>query len=76
MPIYRAGMTDTPDKSTGLLTAFVSAIATAYALAYVAHAEWGLRRVVIREEAMGMAAILAIAIIARMVFQRNRNKGS
>jgi hypothetical protein len=69
-------MTDTPDKFTGLLTGFVSATATAYALAYVAHAEWGLRRVVIREEAMGMAAILAIAMIARIVFQRNRKKGS
>ncbi len=69
-------MANNPDKATGLLTAFVSATATAYALAYVAHAEWGLRRVVIREEAMGLAALLAIAIIAGMVFQRNRNKGS
>ncbi len=57
------------------LTALVSATITAYALAYVAHAEWGLRRIVIREDALGMAAVLGIAIMARIIFQR-RKRGS
>jgi hypothetical protein len=68
-------MAKTPDNSMSLLTALVSAAATAYALAYMAHAEWGLSRIVIREDAIGMAGLLGIAIIAKMVF-RGKNKGS
>lgn len=58
-----------------LLTALTSAAATAYALAYVAHAEWGMSRIVIREEAIGMAGLLAVAIVARIIFRRKK-KGS
>jgi hypothetical protein len=68
-------MAKTPDNSMSLLTALASAAATAYALAYMAHAEWGLSRIVIREDAVGMAGVLGVAIIAKMVFQR-KNKGS
>jgi hypothetical protein len=68
-------MAKSPDKSMSLLTAVASAAATAYALAYVAHAEWGLSRIVIREDAMGMAGLLGVAVIARIVFRR-KNKGS
>jgi hypothetical protein len=68
-------MAKAPDKSMSLLTALASAAATAYALAYLAHAEWGLSRIVIREDAIGMAGLLGIAIIARIVFRR-KNKGS
>ncbi len=69
-------MEKTPDPSMSLMTALASAAATAYALAYMAHAEWGLSRLVIREDAMGMAGLLGVAIIAKMVFQRRKKKGS
>jgi hypothetical protein len=68
-------MANVPDKSMSLFTALASATATAYALAYIAHGEWGLRRIMIREDAVGTAAILGMAIIAKMVFQRKK-KGS
>jgi hypothetical protein len=69
-------MEKTPDPSISLMTALASAAATAYALAYITHAEWGLSRVVIREDAMGMAGLLGVAIIAKIVFQRRKKKGS
>jgi hypothetical protein len=65
-------MAKAPDKSMSLLTALASAAATAYALAYMAHAEWGLSRIVVREDAMGMAGLLAVTIIARIVFRRKK----
>lgn len=68
-------MAETPDHSMNLLTALASAAATAYALAYMANAEWGLSRIVIREDAIGMAGLLGIAIIAKVVFRRKK-KGS
>jgi hypothetical protein len=68
-------MAKTPDKSMSLFTALASAAATAYALAYVAHAEWGLSRIVIREDAIGMAGLLGAAILARFILGR-KNKGS
>lgn len=69
-------MAKTPDNSMSLLTALASAAATAYALAYIAHAEWGLRRIVIREDAIGMAGLLGGAIIVKMMLQRKKKKGS
>jgi hypothetical protein len=60
----------------GILTALASAAATAYALAYVAHSEWGISRIRIREDALVLAALLAVAMTARIVLQRKRNKGS
>jgi hypothetical protein len=65
-------MAKTPDNSMSLLMALASAAATAYALAYMAHAEWGLSRIVIREDAIGMAGLLGVAIIAKMVFRRKK----
>jgi hypothetical protein len=68
-------MAETPDKSMSLLTALASAAATAYALAYMAHAEWGMSRIVIREDAVGMAGLLGAAIVARILLRRKK-KGS
>jgi hypothetical protein len=68
-------MAKIPDKSMSLFTALASATATAYALAYMAHAEWGLSRIVIREDAIGMAGLLGTAIVARIILRR-KNKGS
>jgi hypothetical protein len=68
-------MEKTPDRSMSLLTALASAAATAYVMAYMAHAEWGISRIVIREDAMGAAGLLGIAIVVRIVFRR-KNKGS
>jgi hypothetical protein len=68
-------MAKTPDKSMSLFTALASAAATAYALAYMAHAEWGLSRIVIREDAIGMAGLLGTAIVAGIILRR-KNKGS
>jgi hypothetical protein len=65
-------MAKTPDHSMSLLTGLGSAAAPADALAYMAHAEWGLSRIVIREDAIGMAGLLGIAIIAKMVFRRKK----
>jgi hypothetical protein len=67
-------MAKIPDKSMSLFTALASAAATAYALAYMAHAEWGLSRIAIREDAIAMAGLLGAAIVARIVLRRN-NKG-
>ena len=68
-------MANVPEKSMSLFTALASAAATAYALAFISHAEWGLRRIMIREDALGMAGVLGIAIIAKMIFRRKK-KGS
>lgn len=65
-------MAKTPDTSMSLLTALASAAATAYALAYMAHVEWGLSRLVIREDAIGMAGLVGVAITARMAFRRKK----
>jgi hypothetical protein len=59
-----------------LLTALASAAATAYALAYVAHSEWGISRVQIREDALALAALLGVGLAAKIVLQRKNNKGS
>ena len=66
-------MTETPDKSMSLFTALASAAATAYALAYIAHAEWGLSRIIIREDALGMAGLLGAAIVAKIMLRRKKN---
>ena len=65
-------MANNPGKSMRMLTALASASVTAYALAYITHAEWGFRRIVIREDALGMAGVLGIAIMARIIFQRSK----
>jgi hypothetical protein len=72
---YQCCMAETPDKSMSLFTALASAAATAYALAYVAHAEWGVSRIVIREDAIGMAGLLGIVLVAKVMLRR-KNKGS
>jgi hypothetical protein len=65
-------MTENPGRSMRVLTALASATVTAYALAYITHAEWGLSRIVIREDALGMAGVLGIAIMARIILQRSK----
>jgi hypothetical protein len=73
---YVADMTKPPDRSMSLLTALASAAATAYALAYVAHFEWGLSRIKIREDALALAAVLGIALTTKAVLQRRNNRES
>ena len=73
---YFAGMAKQPDPSISLLTALASATATAYALAYVAHSEWGLSRIKIREDALALAAMVGVALTLKMVLRGKKNKGS
>jgi hypothetical protein len=61
-----------PDQSVNLLSALASAAATAYALAYVAHSEWGLSRIRIREDALALAVLLGAAMTVRMLLRRSR----
>jgi hypothetical protein len=72
---YPCLMAKPTDKSMSLFSALASAAATAYALAYIAHAEWGIPRLIIREDAIGMAGLLVAAICLKIAFQR-KNKGS
>jgi hypothetical protein len=65
-------MSDPPDQSMSLVTALASAAATAYALAYVAHSEWGISRVKIREDTLVLAALLAVAMTVKIVLQRKK----
>jgi hypothetical protein len=65
-------MADNHDRSMSLFTALASATVTAYALAYITHAEWGLRLVVVREDALGMAGVLGVVIITKIFFRRKK----
>jgi hypothetical protein len=73
---YFVGMAKQPDQSMSLLTALASATATAYALAYVAHSEWGLSRMKIREDALALAALVGVAFTLKVVLRGKKNKGS
>ena len=68
-------MSRPPDRSLNWLTALASAAATAYALAYVAHWEWGLSDLRIREDALALALLLGAAMTVDVLLRR-RNKGS
>ena len=68
-------MAKPPDRSLHLLTALASAAATAYALAYVAHSEWGLSVIRVREDALALAVLLGVAMTAD-ILMRKRNNGS
>ncbi len=59
-----------------LYLALASAIATAYALAYMAHADWGLSQIRIREDALAAVGLLVVALTAKIVFQGKKNGGS
>lgn len=59
-----------------MLAALASAPATAYALAYIAHTEWGFSRAHIREDALALAAVLVVAMTAKILLQSRRNRGS
>ena len=63
------------DKSVSLFTALATAAATAFALEYLIHAEWGFHRLAIREDALGAAGLLIVLLGLRIVFARNK-KGS
>jgi hypothetical protein len=69
-------MANPPDRPLSLLTALASAAATAYALAYVAHAEWGLSSLRIREDALALAVLLGTAMTVNVLLQRRNNRGS
>ena len=63
------------DQPMRLFAALASATVTAYALAYVAHFEWGLSRIKIREDALAAVGLWVVALTVKIVFQR-KNKGS
>ena len=65
-------MAEPPDPSMRLLTALVSAAATAYALAYAAHCEWGISRSKIREDALMLALLLGVAMTVNIVLRRKK----
>jgi hypothetical protein len=69
-------MAQPPDQSMSLLTALASAAATAYALAYVAHSEWGIARITIRRDALALAALLGVALTIQTMLRRSKNRGS
>ena len=69
-------MAEPPDQSMRLLTALASAAATAYALAYLAHSEWGLSRTNIRQDALALAALLGVALTVKIWLRRRNKKGS
>jgi hypothetical protein len=69
-------MTKPPDQPMSLFSALASAAATAYALAYMAHSEWGISRVKIREDALVLAVMLGVAMAVKIVLQSKKNKGS
>jgi hypothetical protein len=69
-------MAEPQGKSISLLTALASATATAYALAYVAHSEWGISRIRIREDALALAVLLGVGLTAKIVLQGKKNNGS
>ena len=64
------------DQSVNLLSALASAAATAYALAYVAHSEWGFSSIKIREDALVLAVVLGATMTVRMLLRRRNNGGS
>jgi hypothetical protein len=65
-------MRNNPDGSVSWLAAFAAATAIAYTLAHFTHAEWGFSRIVIREDALGMAGLLVVAISTTIVFRRKK----
>jgi hypothetical protein len=75
-PGLNCGMRKPSDRSVNLLTSLASAAATAYALAYLAHSEWGFSRIRIREDALALAGFLVIVLSLKAVFWGKKNKGS
>ena len=64
-------MSKTNGKSLSLFSALASAAATAYALDYVIHNEWGLSLITIRRDAMAAAGLLVFATIVKALVRRN-----
>jgi hypothetical protein len=60
------------DKTISLFTALTTAAATAFALEYMIHAEWGLHRVAIREDALGAAGVLIVLLGLKAIFARKK----
>jgi hypothetical protein len=63
------------DKTIGLTTALIAAVVTAFALEYMIHAEWGMHRAAIREDALGAVGLLVMLLGLKAIFTRDR-KGS
>jgi hypothetical protein len=59
-------------KSLSLFSALASAAATAYALDYVIHTEWGLSPVTIRRDAIAAAGLLVCATVVKALVRRNK----
>ena len=69
-------MADNPNKPIILFTALASATGAAYAIAYVAHFEWHFSRVVVRTDALIMAAIVGVVFGLKILLQGWRKSGS
>ena len=69
-------MADDPNKSMSLFTALASATVIAYAVAYVAHYEWHFSRVVVRTDALILAAMIGIIFGLKILFQKRGKSGS
>ena len=59
-----------------LFTAIASATATAFALDYITHAEWGPPLIVIRRDALVIAGFVTLAMIIKALLQRKRKRDS
>ncbi len=59
-----------------LYAALASAIAVAYALAYIAHSDWGLSQIKIREDALAAVGLLVVAVTVKVAFQGKKNRES
>ncbi len=59
-------------KQMSRFNAIASALAVAYALAYITHSEWGISRVAVRHDAMAVAALIAASLVARAIFRRKQ----
>jgi hypothetical protein len=59
-----------------LFAAIASAAATAFALDYITHAEWGLSLIVIRRDALVIAGFVTLAMITKALLQRKKKRDS
>ena len=65
-----------PHKWMSSIAALVGAIGTAYAIAYVAHFQWHFSRLVVRTDALIMAAFLGIVLDLKMLLHKRRKSDS
>ncbi|CAN5505679.1 hypothetical protein BH10PSE11_BH10PSE11_13450 [soil metagenome] len=69
-------MASNPNNPMSLLTALASATVTAYAIGYVAHYEWHFSRVVVRTDALIIAAFVGVVFGLKILLRGRRKSGS